>query len=227
MQKPILGTPLIIYITWAIIVFIVSFLSGGASPDNITHALIIGFIGVQIIAYPYLLKTTKKMPKQTTFIFISVIFACAVEGFYMLSNPVNSALKVTQAMPAAQIITNYLIDLAFTVPAYIAIFSVTWHFINKYEYKPWEYIIFIGLGQAIGDGWAYFFANPVMLLLIPYVMINYHAMNTTSYFLAKEGLKPKDKTWRKYIIPPICIILVYLIFGTLINLIGKASGIFS
>ncbi len=217
--------PFIIYLIWAVIAISISFLNSGPSPDTITHTLIIGFIGIQIALFPRLEKLKKSFSPKKLFFIISLISACAVEGFYMISNPVFRNLQITSSTSLFQILPNYLIDLLFTFPAYVIVFLVIWHFINKYKYKNWEYIIFIGLGQALGDGGAYFFTNPFMLIFIPYIMLNYHAMNSTGYFLIKQELNPKNNSRLKYIIPPLCIIIAYLICGATIKLIGQSIGL--
>ena len=108
---------------------------------------------------------------------------------------------------------------------YIVIFLVIWFFMTRYQYKLWQYLLLIGLGQALGDGGFYFVAAPFMLPFLPYVMVNYHAMNFVPYLLAKDSIKPKRFGWAKYVLPPVVIIITYLILGGAIHLIGVLTGL--
>lgn len=210
-----------IYVVWAVIVFAYTFISKGLDADNITHILIIIFFLAQLAAYPLAKVLLKKFNPKKTFLFFGVIFAASVEGFYMISAPVFASLKFTAGMGLEKILSNFLIDLAFTIPAYIVIFLAIWYFANKYNFRFWEYLIFISFGQALGDGLFFFLASPFMLIFLPYVMINYHAMNLFPYLLTKNNLKPQNNSWMKYIAPLISIIVLYILFGTLINIIGS------
>jgi hypothetical protein len=209
-----------VYIIWAVIVFAITFVSKGLDSENITHMLIIFFFFAQLIAYPLIKLVSKLFSPKIGFLTIGLIFAAVVEGFYMISDPVFDSLKLTAGMSMGKMLGNFLIDLIFTIPVYIVIFLVIWYFINRYSYKLWEYLIIISLGQALGDGGFFFIASPFMLIFLPYVMINYHSMNLIPYILTKDSLKSQKNSWMKYIIPPSVIILIYIMFGILINIIG-------
>ncbi len=214
---------IIIYTIWAVLVFLITFLQG-ASSDNITHFLILLFFALQFLALKFFEKIYNKFSPRTGFVFLSVLFACVVEGFYLISKPVFASLQITAATPINQIAINYFTDLLFTVPVYIVIFLCIWHFINKYKYELWEYVIFISLAQALGDGIAFFAAAPVMLLFLPYVMINYQAMNILPFLFAKPNLKPTTSSWKKYVLPVVSIIVIYFIGGLLIKIVGSFFG---
>ncbi|MFH1316891.1 MAG: hypothetical protein ABII01_05205 [Candidatus Woesearchaeota archaeon] len=210
-----------IYIIWAVVVFSVTFITKGFDPDNITHFLIIIFFLAQLALFPLIKVISKMFTPKLIFITLAVIFAALVEGFYMLTNPVFKSLKFTAGMSFEKMLSNYLVDLIFTIPVYIVVFFVIWYFINRYDYKLWEYLIFISLGHAIGDGFFFFLASPIMIIFIPYVMINYHAMNLVPFLLVNNKLKPKNKSWMKYVLPPIAIIILYLLSGMIINTVGQ------
>jgi hypothetical protein len=214
---------LIFYSLWSIITFFIVF-SKGMNPDNFTHILIIIFLFLQFLSYPLLYFFSKILNPKLFFITSCIIFAGFVEGFYMFSKPVFDSLTITLQTDIQKIVTNYLIDLLFTIPVYFMIFMAIWYFINRYDYKIWEYLLFISLGQALGDGGFFFAANPFMLLFLPYVMINYHAMNLTPYLLIKKRLKEGKSNLLKYIIPILSIILIYYISGALIKYIGSFFG---
>jgi len=209
-----------LYAFWAVIVFALTFISKGYNPDNITHILIIIFFLVQLTTYPLIRVVSKKFSPKITFLIFGLIFAAVVEGLYMISDPLFESLKFVAGISIGKMISNFLIDLVFTIPVYIVVFLVIWYFINKYNYKLWEYLLFISLGQALGDGGIYFLASPFMLVFLPYVMINYHSMNLIPYLLTKNNLKPQNNSWMKYVVPPISIIVLYILFGIIINIIG-------
>lgn len=211
---------LIAYSSWALIVFAITFLQG-MNPDNVTHILILIFFIVQMIVYR-LLKIFA-FSSKFLFILIGSILAAVVEGFYMISDPVFESLKIVAGMNFDKMIWNYSIDLIFTIPVYIIVFKVIWYYANKYDYKLWEYVIFISLGQALGDGMFFFLSEPMTLLLLPYVMINYHAMNLIPYLLVRP--KGRINSINKYFIPPIVIIGTYLVSGTIIQIIGSFIGL--
>ena len=209
-----------IYSGWALIVFILTFISGGPSTDNITKFLVIVFLSVQLLIY-YTVSIKKKFYQKNVFFILFLLFAAVVEGFHMISAPVFSSLKISFSMNPIEILTKYVIDLLFTIPAYIAIYWVIWYFVNKYKYKLWEYVLIIALGQALGDGGLFFFiSTPFMLIFLPYVMINYHSMNVVPYLLVKNRIEPHINSRTKYLIPPISIIIIYLICGSVIRIIG-------
>lgn len=106
----------------------------------------------------------------------------------MISTPVFLSLRVTMDMPFMQAMHLYLIDLYYTIPAYLLIFLVLWYFISRYQYYLWDYSITMAFGQTMGDGGLFFFAAaPGMLLFLPYPMTNYHALNILP-FLAYETI---------------------------------------
>jgi len=211
-----------IYAVWAFLVFAITFVLKVPDSDNVTHILIMLMFLAQLAAYPVLSKLAKRHGPKASFIAFGLVFAACVEGFYMISAPVFGSLRVTAQTSLGSIITHYLADLFFTLPAYAVIFAMIWFFINKYEYDFWEYFILITLGQTLGDGGAFFFmASPLMLAFLPYVMVNYHSMNVIPYLLVRDGLKPTTKSRWKYIVPPASIILAYLVLGSLIKVAGS------
>jgi hypothetical protein len=221
-----MNMPLILYFAWAIIVFALTFLNGGLSLDFLTHILILIFAALQIFFYRAFFKNAVVAHRQMLFIGLSSTFAAVVEGFYMISKPISPSLLVTSSMTFSQILHNYLIDLVFTVPVYLVVFWMVWKFINKYQYKTLEYLIFISLGQALGDGLTYFAAAPVMLLLLPYVMINYQSMNLLPFLMVRQDIAASESDWRKYIVPPLAIIVAYLVLGTGLQVVAHALHVF-
>jgi hypothetical protein len=112
------------------------------------------------------------------------------------------------------------------VPAYVVICAVIWHFVNRYRYALWPYVVTMALGQALGDGGIFFFVEaPQMLVFLPYPMTNYHAVNVIP-FLAVRGTLPAARVagGRSWLAVP-ALIGTYLVCGALIKLAGRAAGL--
>ncbi len=204
-----------LYLLWAALVFLIVFIKGGLSADNFTHAGIILFFFFTLWLY-----RRRKNPisnPKTFFILRCVLYAAIVEGFYMITAPVLPSLRFIAGMPLGQMVTNYLIDLSFTIPAYFFIFYVIWRLIKKYSYAPWEYALLFAFGQGLGDGSRTFLSNPGLLVFIPYIMVNYHAMNVAPFLSIHETLQSEGKggLW-KWLAPIIFVFVAYLISGLVI-----------
>jgi len=214
-----------IYVIWAVITFILTFSNENLANENLTHIFLIIFFILQLTFYfLYIRKKSNFKNNKFQFIILGAILASIVEGFYMFSLPVFDSLIINSQTSLLVGLKNYFIDLIFTIPAYLIIFTLIWIFINKYQYKLWEYFIFFSLGQALGDGGFFFFSNPFALVFLPYVMLNYHSMNLLPYLLSKNNLSGKNKSFMKYIIPPLIILVTYIISGILINVVGDFFG---
>lgn len=216
----------IIYLAWAVVVFSIVFWKDGLNPENLTHIGVLAFLAIALVLYRVSKKETGVRNPRLFFITRCALFAAIVEGFYMISNPVFPSLRITAAMPFAQVIRNYSIDLLFTIPAYFLIFYVIWRLINKFHYRIWEYVIIMALGQALGDGIRGFFYQPGLLLLLPYVMVNYHAMNVVPYLKVKNSLVGEgSKSFLRFVVPIILLPAVYLFSGLIIFTIASALKI--
>ena len=118
----------------------------------------------------------------------------------MFSNPVFPSLAVSASTPFLQVLRNYAIDLLFTLPVYLAVFGWIGFLIRRYRFGRWEYALLVSAGQALGDGISMWRADPMMLLLLPYVMLNYQAMSAAAYWTVADQLpEPRpDGSWRKW-----------------------------
>ncbi len=210
-----------LYLIWALFVFLIVFIKGGLSSDNVTHIAILVFLFALLLFYWKFQKNNIIKDPKYFFITRCVLFAAIVEGCYMISKPVLSSLQIVAGMSPGQMLQNYFIDLLFTVPAYFLIFYVIWRLINKYEYSFWEFAILTALGQALGDGSRTFLQNPSLLLFLPYVMVNYHAMNVVPYLKIKNVLPPErvKNIWR-FVMPIVLIFATYLFSGLIIYTIA-------
>lgn len=219
-----------IYVVWAAVVFSLTFIKDGLSPDNVTHLLILACFGLQLLLRPLAAKHVSRLrarPK-TVFITLCVFSAALVEICYMISKPLHPSLLITREMSAGQMLRNVGIDLAFTTPAYILIFFAVWGLINRYGYSLTEYVVLMSLGQAIGDGMGFFLLHPALLLFLPYVMINYQTMNVVPYLILRHNInnKPKVDSKLRIILPVVVIPVVYFISGSAIFALARWLQIF-
>lgn len=207
------------YVLWAVAAILLTFFKDKFSNDNITHIIILLILWLSLRSFK---NVTFRNPKRF-FIFWGVALAALVEGAYMITKPVLPSLLVGSATTFAQFIHHYGIDLLLTVPVYYAIFRTAWWLINKYNYSKWEYIFFVALGQALGDGGGFFILQPGALLFLPYVMINYHAMNVAPFLAVRKHLEHKpgsDSRW-KYLATVLALVGIYFLGGAAIKTAAK------
>lgn len=218
------------YIVWLVVATSLVFWQYGFSNQNITRSLVIFYFGLTLLYAWSQWKFSKKVSDKNskTFFILSCIFSAAlVEGFYLISEPLFPSFLITPGMEIGQIIKNFFIDLAFTVPLYFVLFRITWFFINKYNYTIWQFVFIFALSHALGDGGHTFFFQPGLLLFIPYIMTNYHAVNVAPYLVIKENIKKENLSNSKFgkIFTPLVVIpLTYLFFGIIIAIVGSILG---
>ncbi|RJQ13871.1 hypothetical protein C4553_02410 [Candidatus Parcubacteria bacterium] len=214
------------YLLWAITVFIFSF-GDGLNAEDVTHVLILIIFGLSFIFFRRWFNSKSSYPK-TLFVLLGLVLAALVEGTYMISKPLHPSLLVTVGMPVGEIVKNYAIDVMLTTPAYILIFLTILFFIRRFRYGAWGYTFVMALGQALGDGSGFLLANPGSLLFLPYIMINYHAMNLMPFLLFNNDIKRESErgdSKLKYILPIIALPLVYIVSGAFIFTIGSFFGL--
>lgn len=214
-----------LYCLWAALAIGVSIAQAGLAVESVTRLLVVGFLLLQFVMRPMLVRALPSCAPKWRFVLIGMLLAALVEGFHMISMPVFGALRIGGETGIAGALRNYALDLAFTLPAYLAIFSTIWFFVNRYRYALWDYIVTAGFAQAIGDGGLFFFWNaPGMLLFLPYPMSNYHAINVLPFLAVREHL-PADAPRRasRYLIVP-AVIVTYLACGATIRLVGRYFG---
>jgi hypothetical protein len=211
----------IIYGTWVVIVLILVFMQKGIETANMAHIFVILFLGCQWLLVKPLRTISGTLSARARFIGTGLCCAAMVEAFYMIHKPCFNAIKIVPSMSLSTMVNCYAIDLAFTLPVYLAVFSALWYFSNNYRYTLLQYALTFSLAQALGDGGVFFFAaSPFLLLFIPYTLINYHAMNVLPWLLVREELHPEKAGWQKFVIPPAAIVLIYLAGGALIKIVG-------
>jgi len=213
------------YTAWASFVVLVTFMREGLSANNFTRLLIIAYLLITLAWY-WWTKGRITSQKGWAFVLKCSLSALVVEFFYMFSRPVFDSLLVTRESSAQQLLQNSLIDFVFTFPAYLVIFSLFWFLISRFHYRIGEYVLLFSFGQAMGDGNAFFLANPTMLLFAPYVVLNYQAINIVPYLRVRHSLKPSHSSKvLKYILPLILIPGAYWIMGAMIIVVGRAVGL--
>jgi len=212
------------YILWLFLALALSFWESGINQDTLTRISVLLFLCLTLLWS--VRKSVSLGDPKKFFITRGVCFAAVVEGCYMISKPVVDSLKIVPGMPFSRMLYNYSLDLIFTIPAYVLIFYVIWYLINKYDYELWEYIVLMALGQALGDGGFTFVAQPLLLLLIPYVMTNYHAMNVAPYLMIRQTLpNGREKNLWRFVVPVILLPATYLSAGMVIHTFTKLAGL--
>lgn len=221
-----LGIAQILYFIWLILAISLSIIVGGFSAENITRLLVIWFILLQIALRSILVKAFPQLPVKIRFIVLGSILAAVVEGFHMISTPVFLSLRIDRNTPVMHGVIQYAIDLAFTLPAYLIIFSVIWYFINRFHFRFWHYVFVVGLAQTLGDGGFFFFLNaPGMLFFLPYPMTNYHAINIIPFLAVRKHLKyERSVSIFAYLTIP-AVMVTYFICGAIIKVLGKSLGL--
>lgn len=212
------------YGAWAAGAVAASLAVGGLSAENLTRLMVIAFLAWQWTWRGLIVNACAGWAPRARFIVLGTALAAVVEGFHMISRPVFDGLRITAETPVMKAVANYALDLAFTIPAYVAILAVIWWFIRRYRYAPWLYALVFGLAQALGDGGlAYFAERPAMLAFLPYPMTNYHAMNVLPFLAIADRLGPDRGAGpvRWLAIP--AVIATYFACGALIRWVGAAT----
>ena len=122
-------------------------------------------------------------------------------------------------------VTSTLIDFAFTLPAYVALFAFIWAMLQRFRYTIAEYMLVFAFAQSCGDGIAFFAANPAMLLFAPWLMLNYQAMNVVPFLVARPHLRGELRSPARFFVPLLAIPVTYWCLGAVIKLVGRAVGL--
>ncbi len=213
------------YAAWTALVVGASLARAGLSPDNLTRLATIAYLALGLGWYR-LGPRRPEAPSGLRFVLRCSASALVVEACYMISRPVFPSLTVVPGMGAGQAVANTLLDFAFTLPAYLVIFTVAWQLLRRFEYGVAAYALLFSLGQALGDGNAFFLANPGALLLAPYVMLNYQAINVVPFLRVRERLAPARKGgWLRLVAPLVALPAAYWVTGALILVAGQRAGL--
>lgn len=225
-RLPKLGIGPALYCVWTIVAVGLSIGLSGLAPESLTRLAVIALLLVEVALCPRLVEALPELAPRTRFLVLGTVLAATVEGLHMISMPVFPALRIDQETSLAQGLLRYALDLSFTVPAYLTIFSLLWFFINRYRYTLWNYILVMGLAQTLGDGGLFFFVGaPAMLFFLPYPMTNYHAINVIPFLAVRDRLPPaRPAGAARYLAIP-SLIGAYLMCGAIIRLAGRLLGL--
>jgi hypothetical protein len=213
-----------LYTLWATAAIGLSIASAGLSAENITRLLVIAFLLAQILFRSVLLTALSWLAPRERFLILSTALASVIEGFHMISMPVFKSLTISPDTSFFLGLSYYAVDLLFTIPAYLVIFSFIWFLIRRYRFSTWQYVMIVGLGQTLGDGGLTFFLEtPAMLLFLPYPMTNYHAMNVIPFLAVRDHLHEQPPSRYLWLAVP-GLILTYFACGTFIKLLGRPLG---
>ncbi|MBS2038878.1 hypothetical protein JST97_28105 [bacterium] len=207
------------YTIWTLVVLALSFGHDGMSRNSVTRLLILAYLGLTL----WIGRRFRPQGGATLFIGSCLLGSLAVEFFYMFSRPVFPSLLFQSGDSALVLLHKTLVDWSFTAPAYVVIYAVFWRLLARYQYSLTEYVLIFSAGQALGDGNAFFMAQPAMLLLIPYVMLNYQAINVLPYLWVRDRLTGQARRGR-WIVPLLVIPITYLVMGACIQVAGKICG---
>ncbi len=208
----------VFYLAWLAVAVGLSLLVGRLSPANVTALCAVGFFALALALRPLLARAVRARPPAVVFVVGCLLGACFLEAFHMISKPFSDALLVTRATPLPRALASLAIDLAFTVPSYLVIFTVMWWLTKRYRFSPFEYLMVMSLGQCLGDGGLFFFlAAPPMLLLLPYAIVKYQAMSYVPYLLVRDRIQPKRGSWTRLVAPIVVIFVTYFACASVMN----------
>lgn len=215
-----------LYCLWATLAIGLSIALAGLSSESITRLLVLVFLFGQIALRSTLVQAFPWLAFKTRFIVLGTVLAAVVEGFHMISMPVFLSLRIGWDTSFTQGLIHYALDLLFTVPAYLVIFSVIWYFINRYHFTLWHYVVVMGLAQTLGDGGLFYFINaPAMLFFVPYPMTNYHAINVIPFLAVRDHLPhERSSSVFTYLAVP-ALIGTYIVCGAIIKLLGRVFSL--
>jgi len=215
-----------LYVSWAVLAIGIAIPVAGLTPESVTRLLVLAFLGIQMAFRARLAAALPALAPGVRFVAIGTALAAVVEGFHMISKPVFASLRVGRGTALARALESYALDLLFTVPAYLVIFTVIFSFVSRYRYGTWAYAVGLGFAQAIGDGGLFFFANaPALLLFLPYPMTNYHAVNVLPFLAVKGGLPEGRREGAGAWLAIPAVIATYLVLGAGIQGAGRAFGL--
>ena len=191
----------------------------GPSRNSLTRLLILAYLALTLAL------GRRYRPSGGALLFLGTCLASSmvVEFCYMFSRPVFTQLLFQAGDSPAVLVYKTVVDWAFTTPAYLVIYAVFWLLLKRFRYSLTEYVLLFSAGQALGDGNAFFLAQPHMLLFIPYVMLNYQAINVLPYLWVRQKLTGRALRGR-WLVPLLVIPATYWVAGACIQVVGKIWG---
>jgi len=222
---------------WTVAVVALTFAMKGRTDDTLTRSAVIAVGAVDVVAASL---TRRRWPNDEPgsamrFSFRTVVArwigpcavrAAIVEVCYMPSRPLYESLRWLPEDGARVRATKAAIDVALTAPIYVVVFGVLWLMIRRAKIPVWYAILALPFAQALGDGNAFFLANPAMLLMSPYVVLNYVACQLVPYLRVRGALptEPHARPWQ-LLLPLVVVPIVYFFAGATLILVGRALGL--
>lgn len=216
----------ILYSVWAFLAIAISLAAKGTSPENITRLAVVTLLLIEYLSRRRLIRIFASFSPRQRFLLMTIALASVVEGMHMISRPVFPSLVVTRDTSVRAALAAYVIDLAFTVPAYALIFSTMWRVLSRYRFHLWSVIWVFGVAQTLGDGGLFYFGSaPWMIPLFIYPMTNYTAIHAISFLAVEPDLQaPLPLTPLRAVWSGVSIVTVYLVAGAIICIVGAAFG---
>ena len=228
---------LIVAAVWTVAVVALTFAMKGRTDDTLTRSAVIAVLAVDLVAARV---TRRRWPtdepgRAARFSFRTVVTrwigpcavrAAIVEVCYMPSRPLYESLRWLPEDGARARATKAAIDVALTAPFYVILFGVLWLMLRRFRIPVWHAVLALPFAQALGDGNAFFLANPGMLLMSPYVVLNYVACQLVPYLRVRGALptEPRARPWQ-LLLPLVVVPAVYFVGGAMLIAVGRALGL--
>ncbi len=215
-----------LYLAWALPCIGIVLLKDPLAPDAVTHLAVFAWLGLSLLAIPVLRRLAERHSPRRVFLCACVASAAVVEACYMVSAPLHPSLLVTPGTGAGEALRHLALDLVLTTPAYVLIFWAVWALMRRYAYRPIEFVVLVGAGQALGDGVAYLSANPAMLVFLPWLMVSYHAMTMAPFLALRDrvGAGAQRRRPAMFVLPLLVLPAAYWIAGGTILIVVRALG---
>lgn len=217
---------LVAWCAWTVLSIAFSLAVSGPTPDAVTRVGVLAFLLPQAAFRTRVLHALNGRSPRFRYVALATLLAAGVEGLHMISTPVFGSLRIDASIPLPEALRRYGIDLLFTVPSYLVIFSVMFAVLERVAYTPLQYAFIAALGQTLGDGGLVFFIGaPAMLLFVPYPMTNYVACNLLPYLAVRHDLRPTDTSALHAWLAVPLIVVTYFACGAVIKVAGSQFGL--
>jgi hypothetical protein len=222
---------------WTVAIVGLTFALKGWDADNVTRAAVLTVLAVDgCVAAITWRRWPHDAPGSATAFSARAVWtrwvlpccwrAALVELCYMPSRPLYDSVRWLPDDDISVRVEKAAIDLALTAPFYVVAFSVVWLLLRRVRLPVWHAVLVLPFAQALGDGNAFFLANPAMLLMSPYVVLNYFACQFVPYLRVRAALPltPAARPWQ-LALPLLVVPAVYWCGGAALILVGRAIGL--
>lgn len=220
---------------WTVAVLALTFFMKGDDADNVTRVAVLVVLAVDVARAWATRRRAVETASTSTFSARAIaarwVLPCTaraliVELCYMPSKPLYDSLRWLDDDDVAARATKAAIDVALTAPFYVLVFAVLWRFVGRRQAPLWHLVLVLPFSQAIGDGNALFLANPAMLLLSPYVVLNYVACQLVPLWRLRPALPTTPRARMLDLLLPLVVVpAVYWCGGAVLIAVGRALGL--